>query len=852
MARNLAEVQRQIEERGVDLPQSVDLTRAFDKIIRWKPTGDKRKSAWARLFEHRGASGKVYVTGVFGVRSDKWNVEASNEEWTPAERAEWIEARKKAEREAQAARKQEAETAAEKAAKMWARARPEGCHPYLERKRVGAFGVRFAFNNRLVVPLCNLAGELKGLQWISPEGEKIFGTGTAKDGHFHLLGKVLADQPIAFGEGYATCATGHMATGWPVVTCFDAGNLEPVIKVWREAYPDAEFVVLADDDRCLLERFCERLKRVGVSLAPEAVQFPIDERWELPDGQLVTVAAAWAKDVAGAWFIEGRIEAFAAPDEAGTVKRRRLDELRLENAGRAKALAAAKKHRAHVLLPRFERGAQGATDWNDLHCASDLAAVRDQLMRGLEEARAPRTGGFARAVVRSTPPGGAAAPGGEGGVVGDVLKRLTERYVLIYGTTTVWDNEARMVVKLEALRAAHRDWLDHWLDAPERRMVNADQVVFDPGHEHDQSQVVNLFERLPLEPGDPSACQKIVDHLFHLCHSDPKLFHWVASWLAYPLQHPGAKMRTALVLHGLREGTGKSLMMDVMRAIYGRYARTVTQLQLQTEFTDWLSGMLFCVAEEVVTAAERKHHKGLLKNLITNETVQINPKNMPLREEENHANFVFLSNEQQPMQLDPFDRRFTVINVEEEKPRAWFAAIGAERASGGDAAFYAWLLQYDCGDFNQFTRPYENRDRERLVTLGMNVDRRFWHFWHKGLTDLPYCSCRASDLYLAFKTWCRINGERFVPNSTAFGTTMGREIPKYKTRVNVFTDKAMVSETYAAGASDTMDWQGMVYLVPYESDAVESDQDKRDRLRDDVRRFQGAVGHMLSQARHGV
>jgi putative DNA primase/helicase len=855
MARNLAEVQRQIEERGLELPLSVDLGRAFDKIIRWRPPGDKRKSAWARLFEHQGQSGKVYVTGVFGVRSDKWNVEASNEEWSPAERAEWIEARKKAEREAQAARKEEAETAAEKAARFWAKARTEGAHAYLERKKVGGYGVRYSFNDRLLVPLCNLAAELKGLQWISPEGEKIFGTGTAKDGHFHLVGEILAGQPIAFGEGYATCASGHMATGWPVVTCFDAGNLEPVMKVWRAAYPQAEFVVLADDDRHLLRRFCERLNRVGVALAPEAVQFPIDERWELPDGQLVTVTAAWAKDGAGVWFIEGRLEAFAAPDEAGVVKRRRLDELRLENAGRAKAMAAAKKHKAHVLLPRFEKGAegtQGATDWNDLHCASGLAAVREQLMRGLEEARGAQPASGGRSGGRSTPPGGAAAQGDGTGAVGDVLKRLTDRYVLIYGTTTVWDNDARMVVKLEALRAAHRDWLDHWLDAPERRMVREDQVVFDPGLVHDQAQVVNLFERLPLEPGDPAGCQKIVDHLFHLCHGDPKLFHWVACWLAYPLQHPGAKMRTALVLHGLREGTGKSLMMDVMRAIYGRYARTVTQLQLQTEFTDWLSGMLFCVAEEVVTAAERKHHKGLLKNLITNETVQINPKNMPLRQEENHANFSFLSNEQQPMQLDPFDRRFTVINVEEEKPKAWFAEIGAERASGGDAAFYAWLLQYDLGDFNEFTRPYENRDRERLVTLGMNVDRRFWHFWHKGLTDLPYCSCRAVDLYLAFKTWCRINGERFVPNSTAFGTTMGREVPKYKTRLNVFTDKAMVSENYAAGAAETMDWQGMVYLVPYEAEQPEADQAKRDRLRDDVRRFQGAVGHLLSQARHGV
>ena len=30
---------------------------------------------------------------------------------------------------------------------------------------------------------------------------------------------------------------------------------------------------------------------------------------------------------------------------------------------------------------------------------------------------------------------------------------------------------------------------------------------------------------------------------------------WVLRWLAYPLQHPGAKMRTAMVVHG-DEGSG--------------------------------------------------------------------------------------------------------------------------------------------------------------------------------------------------------------------------------------------------------------------------------------------------------
>lgn len=851
MAAHLQDVVRQIEERGLDLPHSVDLHQAFTKIIRWRPPGEKKKkSAWCRLYEHKGKSGKVYITGVFGVRSELYNVEASNDVWSPAERADWIEARKKAEREAAALRREEAETAAQKAKRIWDRGRTEGRHPYLERKQVGAFGIRFSFNDRFLVPLYNLAFELQGLQYIGPDGEKIFGTGTAKDGHFHLIGEIPAsgEFTLGFGEGYATAATAHMASGWPVVVCFDAGNIEPVMKVWREAYPEAEFFIAADDDRFLVQRFCERLRRLGVSVSESTLKFPIDERWELPDGRLVVVQAAWAQDKAGAWGIEGKLEAFDAADaQTGERRRRRVDDLRIWNAGRAKAMAAAKKHRALVALPHFEDGDEQSTDWNDLHCRVGLAAVREQLLAELAQARAAGPARAKGGVGRVAPPDRGAAREEGAGAPFDRVRYLVDRYVLIYGTTTVWDNEARMVVKLDALRAAHRDFLDFWLDAPDRRMVREDQVVFDPGHKHDPAEVVNLFDRFPLEPSN-APCDAIVAHLYHLCHQDDALFHWVACWLAYPLKHPGAKMRTALVLHGLREGTGKSLMMDIMRSIYGRYARTVTQLQLQTEFTDWLSGMLFCVAEEVVTAADRKHHKGLLKNLITNETVQINPKNMPLRQEENHANFAFLSNDQMPMQLDPFDRRYTVINVEEGQPESWFARIGEQRAAGGDAGFYRWLLEYDLQGFNEFTRPFENRDRQRLVTLGMNVDRRFWHFWHQGHTDLPYCCCRASDVYLAFKTWCRLNGERFIPNSTSFGTTLGRELIKTKMRLQVFSDKAMATEDWEAGAMDTTDWQGVVYIVP----AADGARPEKDEVQKQCRAFQGAVSKLLAAARRGM
>ena len=64
--------------------------------------------------------------------------------------------------------------------------------------------------------------------------------GLAKVGHFHLLG---APQWIVLvAEGYATAASLHMATGFPVAVAFDAGNLVHVAKALRARYRGVRIV----------------------------------------------------------------------------------------------------------------------------------------------------------------------------------------------------------------------------------------------------------------------------------------------------------------------------------------------------------------------------------------------------------------------------------------------------------------------------------------------------------------------------------------------------------------------------------------------------------------------------------
>jgi phage/plasmid primase-like uncharacterized protein len=360
-----------MRDRGIEPPPSLV---ADGKKTTW--AGDarrpKKKNAWCVLHEWTSPkTNRTFVVGRYGIRDEHWAIEPTQTEWTPAEKTAWVERRKAIEKEADDDRRIAAAAARDKALKLWERARTDGASDYLARKQVGAFGVRFAFGS-VLVPVADLAGVLHGLQWIAADGGKVFGTGTVKEGHFHLLGDVADGVPIAFAEGYATAATGHKATGWPVVACFDAGNLMPVVAAWRRLYPEHQFVMFADDDRHLVARLCERLALLGVEVGPtdfaKSVGGLRDMRFDLPDSKAVLLKARWAKDKCEVYYIEGSIEADGV-----------TQLLKLENAGRAKAFAAAKRHGAHVVLPRFaDRGSTG-TDFNDLHVAEGLDIATQQL-----------------------------------------------------------------------------------------------------------------------------------------------------------------------------------------------------------------------------------------------------------------------------------------------------------------------------------------------------------------------------------------------------------------------------------------------------------------------------------------
>lgn len=159
------------------------------------------------------------------------------------------------------------EAAARKAYGFWKYSEVKGGSDYLDRKKVGAYGLRFRrsdqYGNAAVVPMYDQLGRLWSYQLLNPAGPKLMPKDARTDGLFHMLKRPINGQLVGIAEGYATAATCFELTNVPVVCAFSSENLVATTKAILTLFPASSILLFADNDRHLP-------KNKGVLKAEEA------------------------------------------------------------------------------------------------------------------------------------------------------------------------------------------------------------------------------------------------------------------------------------------------------------------------------------------------------------------------------------------------------------------------------------------------------------------------------------------------------------------------------------------------------------------------------------------------------
>ncbi|MGD9508350.1 MAG: DUF5906 domain-containing protein [Geminicoccaceae bacterium] len=652
-----------------------------------------------------------YPAGIYGCwkRNVKFTWKANGKDLSDFDVAKMmrdVEAARK-QREREQAKHQR--TAAEDAAMLWAsysEAPPD--HPYLVRKQVAPNGARIDGQGRLVLAMCEPGGALWSLQTIAADGEKRFLPGGRKRGCAFLIGE--PSDRIVIAEGFATGASIHEATGLSVAVAFDAGNLEPVARALRERWRHAKIVIAADSD-------CETREPI-------------------------------------------------------------------ENPGVHFAKLAATAIRATVALPAWPDGRAEKLDFNDLAVAEGNGAVAAVILAAfLEPASEPEP--EVRTEASPVPDEDWEQP-----LLAAIAEMNTTYFVAAMGGTTriasiVRDdtlNRDRLVFSRDTdvrLLFAHRHFKvgetqrgydivkgqgDAWLNHRDRRTYRQMAMIIGQPCPPD---VYNLWRGFGILPAAGS-WSTIEAHLRSVvCSDNSEHYSWLIGWLAYCVQHPGQQAEVAVVLRGLK-GVGKGMVGQLLMRIFRDHSLHITHSKhLLGHFNAHLVDALFLFLDEAYWGGN-KEGEGVLKALITERTLMIEPKGVDSFPMPNRLKILMSSNNDWVVPATADERRYFVLDVPETKKgdKAYFTAVAL--AIDGDElpALLDHLLKLDLSEFDHRNPPHTaGLNRQKLI--GGDSLQKFWAdcltagiIVNAEIDDDWPSSVRCDDLHSAYIEHAHAHGDR--------------------------------------------------------------------------------------------
>ena len=785
-------VVEQLREAGLEIELPIELARN-EKSVRCRIAGgDHEKRGWYRLYEHL-IDNELYLVGSYGVfhgddpgtrkveltrRCEKCGASVPlRDKQCPScgskkiRKAELSEEQKAAlaarlaadKKRAAAERQAEIEQASQWASSVW-----RACklvervdeHDYLPRKHLdSAGGARIftgndgidlvgaekddftylaSFTGSLAVPIMDAAGKIFGLQFILSRAlhsdrirrierdKDVWPRGLSMEAHYFLIGP-SPTSVLLIAEGYATGLSLHQATGQTVAVAYNAGNIGPVVAALKKHYRKARRLICADDDWLQKCVECKAYTPVKESTCAHCGK---------PHKKL--------------------------------------------NAGIQRADEASLAHDCAWVAPVFSADRpvdrKGPTDFNDLACLEGDAAVRAQIEAKLLSLKiAPTPAALPENSARGN---SNTEGGGDSDIRPDALAimpvdDLVDRFIPIDdGTGKIvfdrWTNKLAMkeqMISLLPAGARGDDIKRHPLWA-ERGAYYLDQIGFDPSGK-DKEVRLNTWQGWPSTPRDGD-CGLLLELIYHQCSKETTiasaLYKWLLQWMAWPLQNPGGKMGSAVVMHG-PQGTGKSKIFTTLARLYGygrrrrNYAIVIDGQALHANFNlDW-ENKLYINAEEVVNASDKWELKNQLKHLVTGDTIRVEGKHINAVHNTNRVNVSFLSNDLLPFPIEPDDRRHFVIYTPPPLPKPFFKTLVDQLDTGGLEAFHYHLLYHvDCADFDH-TAPPMTEAKRMLMRLSSSSELRFLADWAAGEIGLPVVPALAADVYDAYSRWCRNNGE---------------------------------------------------------------------------------------------
>ncbi len=339
---------------------------------------------------------------------------------------------------------------------------------------------------------------------------------------------------------------------------------------------------------------------------------------------------------------------------------------------------------------------------------------------------------------------------------------------------------------------------EYWFSSKDRREY--DDIVFSPDAEIEGCY--NLWRGFCIKP-KPGDWGLMYQHIRDvICGGNEEYLKWLLAWFARIVQDPGGERPgTAVILKG-KKGTGKGAFLNQFKYIFGNHFLAPSrQEHITGRFNTHLKDVLLLFCDEGFWAGN-KSDEGVLKQLITEPHILVEPKGKDAFTVTSHVNIVMSSNEAWVVPASRDERRYFVLDVsdvylreysQEDRIEKVFRPLWEQMNNGGREAMFHDLLHLDISDVNlrvaprtlglweqmkKSNDPFEQWWRECLAE-GVNTQEGIW----AGEVDVQI-------VYQKFKSFMddiAYRGRRM--SDKAFGTALRKLCPVIERKRGTFLNE---------------------------------------------------------------
>lgn len=310
-----------------------------------------------------------------------------------------------------------------------------------------------------------------------------------------------------------------------------------------------------------------------------------------------------------------------------------------------------------------------------------------------------------------------------------------------------------------------------------------DQVVFVPGSSHSDNNIYNLWEGYAFD-ANKGKCDLYLNHIKNIiCDNNEEYYEYLLDWMAHVVQFPNIKNGVAVALYG-NQGTGKGVFVSNFCKLFGNHYLYMGRPDaLTSNFNSQLMNKCVVFADEAFWGGD-KNISGILKSMITEDTLRIEYKGQEAFNVNNYIHLIIASNNERTVPAEISERRFFCLKVSDKEMQnnSYFNNILQELEEGGYEALLYFLLNRDISQKNVrkipktdalFQQQSNNLTTSEEFILELLNTGDFSIFESSvnsmiGLKEWPKC-ITSNDLHKIYHLWCKLYNKKYVLSIVKFG-----------------------------------------------------------------------------------